>query len=209
MSVFLLRGFFYFLAAVGLGLLFTNEPHLARDWRPFTEYGYVQIKQAALLLAASLLLFVKARLDNTLRQLAVSLALFILILFIRENDQPIELVLPHGSWKYVALPVVIMLLAYLWKNFGQVREQLLEWSRSFSYGVMLTGFTVLVFARFFGHGELWEHLMGDQFISKVKYAAEEGVELLALGLIFVAAVEFLLYHRSERPEPDAPVNRSD
>lgn len=192
----IIRGLVYLLAAIALGLLFVTEPELARTWRPYTEYGYVQVAQSVLLAAGSLLLFLKAWRDITYRQLALCMGLFFLVLFIRENDQPLELFLPHGAWKYVALPVILALLASLWKFRTAIIEQLLEWSRSFSYGVMLSGFVVLVFARLFGRRELWLALMGDNFQRVVKNAAEEGVELLALGLIFIAIVEFFFTRRN-------------
>ena len=192
----IIRGILYVAAALFLGVMINLEPELARSWRPFTEYGYVQVAQSVSLCTGSLLLFLKAWREESYRQLAISMGLFFLVLFIRENDQPLELFLPHGAWKYIATPFVIALLVYLWKQRDRVREQLLDWSRDFSYGVMLSGMFVLVFARLFGRKDLWLQLMGDNFQRVIKNAAEEGVELLALGLIFIAIIEFFFSRRS-------------
>ena len=192
----IIRGILYLLAALFLGELFASEIELARGWRPFTEYGYVQVVHSVLLCTGSILLFLKAWRDERYRQLAISMGLFFVVLSIRENDQPLELFLPHGAWKYIALPFVIALLAHLWNQRYAIREQLLDWSRTFSYGVMLSGMFVLVFARLFGRQEIWAQLMGENYQRVIKNAAEEGAELLALGLILIAIIEFFFSRRS-------------
>lgn len=192
------RGILYLLAAIFLGELVCRELDLVGPSRAFTEYGNVQIAQSVFLFAGSLLLFLKSWRDEGCRQLALSMGLFFAVLFIRENDQPLELFLPDGAWKYVAAPFGIALFAYLWKQREAVRRQLTHWSRSFGFGVMVSGFVVLVFSRLIGRKELWMQLMSEHFHRSVKNAAEESVELVALALILIAIVEFF-FSRQVRP----------
>ena len=194
----LIRGGVYLLAALFLGELIRWELEYARTWRPFTEYGYIQWIQSACLFACALLAFFKSRYSATYKELALCMALVMLMLFIRENDEPIELFLPHGSWKYVALLPAIYLITYAWRNRGKVVEQMVAYARTFSFGMMVSGFVVLLFSRLFGRNIFWEALMGDDFMLRVKLAAEEGVELLAIGLILMAIVEFVLIRDSKR-----------
>ena len=194
----LIRGVMYLLAALFLGELIRWELEYAMTWRPFTEYGYIQWIQSASLFTCTALAFGKSRYSASYKQLALCMALFMLILFIRENDEPLELFLPHGSWKYVALLPAVYLITYGWKNRHALAAQLVSYAQTFSFGMMVSGFVVLVFSRLFGRNIFWEALMGENFMLPVKLAAEEGVELLAIGLILMAVVEFVFIRDSKQ-----------
>jgi hypothetical protein len=88
-------------AAVQLALI---EVRYVTGQDPFSEFGYVESIQSLLLAAGMILLFWMARTQPQRAQLALCGALAMLILLIRENDQPLELFLPHGAWKWIALP---------------------------------------------------------------------------------------------------------
>jgi hypothetical protein len=64
------------------------------------------------------------------------------MLLIRENDQVLELFLPHGAWKWFALPLAIVLL---WKCLRQ-RDTLIAQAQRLSasppFGVYLAGGTL-------------------------------------------------------------------
>ena len=197
MQAVVIRGVVYLLAALFLGELIRWELEYAKTWRPFTEYGYIQWMQSTFLFACTLLAFIKSRYSATYKELALCMALFMLVLFIRENDEPIELFLPHGSWKYIALLPAVYLITYAWKNWQEVVTQLTAYARTFSFGMMVSGFVVLMFSRLYGRNIFWEALMGDNFMLRVKLAAEEGVELLGVGLILMAVVEFVLIRDSK------------
>ena len=55
-----------------------------------------------------------------------------------------------------------------------------------------------MFSRVFGSTRFWEAVMGERYIRQVKNTAEEGVELFALGLIFAATLEWLLWTGRDR-----------
>ena len=198
MQAITIRGVVYLLIALALGEGIRLELELAADWRPFTEFGYLQIAQSLFLFACTLILALQGLRGADYRELAVCMSLFFLALLIRENDQPLELLLPHGSWKYLAAVPTIALLVYAWKNRPVIAAQAREYANSFAFGVMLSGMLVLAFSRLFGRASFWEQLMGDTYLRKVKMAAEEGIEFLALGMVFVAVVEFTLFCRSSK-----------
>lgn len=194
MTGLLLRGAFYVMGALLLGQI-TAWELVHGQFGAFTEFGYVQLQQSFFLAAGAALLLFGTRANMPYRQLAICTAWCLIALLVRENDQPLELFLPHGSWKFIVLFPVTILAAYFWKNRAAVHEQLLDWSRSLSFGVMISGLFVLVFARLFGRSSFWQALMGDDYLRVVKNAAEEGVEMLALGLMFIAVVEFVIAAR--------------
>lgn len=195
-----IRGIAYVLAAIVFGEGIRLEMELAADWRPFTEFGYLQVAQSLLLFGCAVLLFYQAWRGSAFRELAACLGLFFLILLVRENDQPLELFLPHGSWKYIALVPLAALVIKVWRNRRAVTAQVKEYAGSFAFGVMASGMLVLVFSRLFGRASFWEQLMGDGYIRKVKMVAEEGIEFLAMGMIFIAVFEFMLLSRAVSPK---------
>jgi hypothetical protein len=198
MPAIVLRGIIYLLIAIALGEGIRLEFELAADWRPFTEFGYLEMAQSLILFACTLVFAVQALRGTVYRELATCMSLFFLVLLFRENDQPLELILPHGSWKYFAAIPLIALLVYAWKNRRPLTVQAREYSRSFAFGVMLSGMLVLAFSRWFGRTSFWEQLMGDSYVRKVKMVAEEGIEFLALGMVLVAVGEFMLLCRTAK-----------
>ena len=186
----LLRGFIYLLAAIFLGELVQSELLLDSDRKPFTESGYVQLIQSFFLLIVIVLLFLNVYRADQYQHLSVCMGLFFVGLLIRENDQPLELFLPHGSWKFIVVIPLVVFIAYFWKYRKQVTDQLIAYSNTASFGILLSGFVTLVFSRLFGRNIFWHELMGDNYLRAVKNAAEESVELLGLGLILIAIVEF-------------------
>jgi hypothetical protein len=156
----------------------------------YSEFGYVERVQSALLLTSTIILIFSARAATSLRQLAVCMALVFCIMLIRENDQVLELVFPHGIWKYFAAIPALIGIVYFRKNRKAITSQLIVYSHTASFGVMLSGFAVLVFSRLFGRTSYWQSVMGEEYMRVVKNAAEEGVELLGLTLILLAVIQF-------------------
>lgn len=165
--------------------------------RMFSEWGYTEPLQSLMLLAGMVLLVIKQRLAPGVRALATCLALVLVVLLIRENDQLLELWLPHGVWKYPAALVVAALAVVAWRSRGLLPAQLLSFSREAAFGLMLAGFLTLVFSRLLGRTGLWQAVMGEAYLRPVKNAAEEGVELFALTLLVVAAAEWLFGSRTD------------
>ena len=192
MTGLFVRCFTYLLVVAALAEGLRLEAVLLDPTRAYSEFGYTEWAQSAILLLIVVLLAWRAARYVPVRELTVCMALFFAILLIRENDQTFELFLPHGSWKVFAGTVFVALVVYFVRHRSAVMEQLQAFSRSVSFGVMLCGFVVLVFSRMFGRTHYWEEVMEDNYMRLVKNAAQEGVELLAQGLFLVAVVEFVI-----------------
>ena len=166
----------------------------------FGELGYVELGQTVLLGTAVLLAAVAAWRSDASEPLLACLALGFAILFVRENDQVLELWLPHGIWKWPAGVLFLVLATVFLRQRRRVLDQLLDLSRRPAFGVFLGGFSALVFSRLFGRGDFWQAIMGERYWRPVKNAAEEGVELFALALLTAGVVELLLVRRGGRRE---------
>jgi hypothetical protein len=144
LKIFLRGGVFLLFMGLIAEFLHWEVLNLGRSLQ-YSEFGYVERVQSALLLTSTIILIFNARASASFRQLAVCMALVFCILLIRENDQVFELVFPHGIWKYFAAIPVIIGIVYFRKNRKTVTSQLNFYSHTASFGVMLSGFAVLVF----------------------------------------------------------------
>lgn len=198
MGGFIARALIYLVLGAALAQIPFLEAQQVNRAALFSELNYTELTQSAMLLCATLLAFYKASRDDGFRELAVCMALSFLVLLIRENDQTIEMVAPHGTWKYIAIFPMFACLAFYLKNRSAVAEQLNQFVNQRSFGILLGGLSVLMFSRLFGRTSFWQAVMADHFAKIAKKAAEEGVELMALGLILAAIVEFTVFSRSQR-----------
>lgn len=188
----------YTVAAAALAQLILFEAHQLGPLERFSEWGFVEWTQSALLAAAVAVAAVSALRSAGPQPLLTCLALAFAILLVRENDQVLEVWLPHGIWKWPALALLLWAAAVFFRHRDAVLEELRGLVGTFSLGVLIAGFATLVFSRLFGRGELWEQLMGDQYVRAVKNAAEEGVELFALGLLLAGVVELVITREKGR-----------
>lgn len=195
MSAYWIRG----VAYVALAALFAQVCML-EALRPepldrFNEFGYVEYTQSAVLALTVLMLVVADWRGDRAEPLLRCLALGFAILLVRENDQILELWLPHGVWKWPALVLFIALVAVFWRNRSAVFADMKALATTPAFGVLVAGFATLVFSRLFGRGDFWQALMEERYWRPVKNAAEEGVELFALGLLAAGVVEWLIARR--------------
>lgn len=185
----------YLVLAVALAQLNMLEArHFSADVR-FSEFGYVEYAQSVILAANAIaLVFVAWRRPGP-EPMLYCMALGFAILLVRENDQVLELWLPHGAWKWPALALLLWLTTVFLRNRAVVMRQLRTLIGTQGLGVLIAGFTTLAFSRLFGHGKFWEAVMEDRYWRPVKNAAQEGLELFAMGLITAGVVELLLQRR--------------
>jgi hypothetical protein len=170
-------------------LLFWEAMSLPTE-RLYSENGYTEWQEAAMLLVCAVVMFIKGRSPGTFQSLAIFLALAFTFLFIRENDHYLDTWLFHGAWKYIALVPALAAGWVFFKRRDEFFSAAPAWSRTASFGVMLSGLMVLMFSRLYGRTIFWEAVMGDGYMRVVKNAAEEGVELMAMGLMLVAVFMF-------------------
>lgn len=195
-----IRGVLYAVLAVVLAQLSLLEALHFPAVERFSEFGYVEFAQSALLALTVVLLVIADWRSDRAEPLLRCLALAFGMLLIRENDQILELWLPHGVWKW---PVLVLFIALLWVFFrhrAAVFDELKQLATTPAIGVLYAGFATLVFSRLFGRGEFWQALMEERYWRPVKNAAEEGVELFALGLMAAGIVEWLIARRRFRNE---------
>lgn len=149
------------------------------------------LQEAYLFLTGTLFAAVAVR-HPSLRGFAVLASAFFYMLMIRELDGLFDLI-RHGFWKYPAWLLATCAIIYAVRHKTVTVQPLLDYTQHRSFGLMLAGMgTLLVFARLFGMGDLWQALMQDDYMRPVKNLAEEGTELLAYTLIAFAATWYCL-----------------
>ncbi|NCF61950.1 MAG: hypothetical protein GWP58_03785 [Gammaproteobacteria bacterium] len=192
MTAIITRSLLYLLWGAAAAQVALLEARQVNWQNRFTELGYVETLQAMLLAASAILLFWMTRARRQQAQLAFCGALVFSILFIRENDQVLELFLPHGVWKWPALLLAVVLTWQCLRHRDAIMVQVHSLSSTPAWGVYLAAGSTLVFSRLFGRKMFWEVVMDERYFRLVKTAAEEGTELFALGLFFAGTVEWVL-----------------
>lgn len=195
------RSFAYLLLLAASAELVRLETVLLPVEDRFSERGRVEIAQSLLLVLTVAALVFKAVRDEAQRALAVCLALAFSILLIRENDQAFERWFMDGAWKYFAAVCFALLLAWFFRHRREVIDQFLDFARGSAFGLLLGGMLALAFSRFLGSSRIWVPLMGDAYLPIVKDTAQEGGELGALVVLFLATVEFTFFTPSAKAVP--------
>jgi hypothetical protein len=146
---------------------------------------------------ASLLFFSSAALRSVAWPRACALAAFAAALgLLREADSFLDQMLFKGAYKFPAAAVGVAALLHVWLARRTLLAELREWSETRSFLLASIGaFVVLVYAQVAGQKELWQEMMGPNYMRPVKDAVEEIVELLGYLLIFFASVETYLSAR--------------
>lgn len=198
MSAYWIRGLAYVALAFVIAQVVLLEAQHFPPMERFSEFGYTEMAQSLTLALTVLLLVASALRSPEPAPLLWCLALGFAVLLVRENDQVLELFLPHGIWKYPAGVLMVIAAVVFFRHRRAVLEDLVSLAGTTAFGVLLAGFTTLVFSRLFGRGSFWEAVMEERYWRPVKNAAEEGLELFALGLLAAGVVELLVARRSVR-----------
>jgi predicted membrane protein len=196
LSAYWIRGLAYIVLAFVIAQVVLLEAQHFPPYERFSEFGYTELSQSGVLAVTALLLVVAALRSPEPAPLLWCLALGFAVLLVRENDQVLELFLPHGIWKYPAAVLALIAAVVFFRHRRAVLDELVELAGTMAFGVLLAGFTTLVFSRLFGRGKFWEAVMEERYWRPVKNAAEEGLELFALALLAAGIVELLLARRN-------------
>ncbi len=157
----------------------------------FKEGCATELGQEALLILTIVAFLLVAFVYKKLKFIGILAALFFLTHLIRERDASFDEIF-DGLWQLLAFPIAGLAVVILAMNWKKVLEEFKLLYNDYSFGVLFIGVLLLhVFSRLFGKGKNWEALMGDDYERVVKDAAEESIELLAYGIIFIAAIEIL------------------
>ena len=155
------------------------------------ELGIVEISQALALLSVVVMLGVAAVKRPALRGGLVLAAGLFLDMFLREQDQILEMWLPHGFWVY---PVIVTTAFACWYGIRRpesVRDFLVvvRGNRHFP-GLALGFLTVIGYARLFGVKPIWQTVVGMDEFRVAKHVAEEGLELFGYAILVYWAILF-------------------
>ncbi|NMP16927.1 hypothetical protein [Thalassotalea sp. Y01] len=125
------------------------------------------------------------------RHFHVLLAGFFACMLIRELDAYFDQLIRHGFWVYIVLFVALGSITYAWQ---EKRDNITALTNLINHNCFYSFCTalviILVFSRLFGMGDLWQELMGDNYVRQVKNSFEEGIELLGYSLLFYNTVVY-------------------
>ncbi|WP_139343490.1 hypothetical protein [Vibrio palustris] len=156
-----------------------------------TEASVTESVQLVFLAITVYSFFRIGKLRPELHRAAYLIAAFYAVLFIRENDEILDLIY-HGAWQVPALIVTAIALFYAYKGGKATLQHMSTILGTHNMSFVVSGtIMLLVFSRLYGMGKLWEALMEDKFSRVVKNVAEEGIELLCYSLIAYGAVKVL------------------
>lgn len=185
----LLRVILFALSVIAVVVCLHVDVNILKDG--LSETSFTEVVQESILFIIVLIHLLRARKDSAMRQCNVLISGFFLAMLIRELDAVFDLV-RHGSWVWFALLVSVVSILYALRNPAQVAQQLIAYTRSPSYGVMVAGLlTILIFSRLFGMSILWQSILQDGYVRIVKNMVEEGIELFGYILCLGAAVNLL------------------
>ena len=156
------------------------------------EDGIVEIVQEILILILSVFCFVN--LSKKLKNIGYGLAVFFLIIFIRELDFLFDKIY-HGAWFPAALIALVIFGAKYyrdnfksgeWKNS---KEELDLLGRTKDFSLFVLGLTiVLIFSRVIGTGSLWKVILGVSYDRVIKTVMQEGLELYGYGITLLSVI---------------------
>ncbi len=191
--MFILRGFIYLLAVVGVAQLISLEGYASLSNASYNEHSLTEYMQDIMAFSSCVLFFYAARLDKKLSMAATLLAGLMAMMFVRESDSLLDTYVFDGAWQLIVGLILAYLVVLTWGRFIEAYESLKEYSLQASFGIFIGGFVaILAFSRLMGRGAFWQAVMGDSYMRVVKNIVEEGVETFGYSLILIAAIELVL-----------------
>lgn len=162
----------------------------------FSEYGFTELAQTALLtISSALLLYTRQRL-SMLPHVTLLMLAFTAASLIREQNHFLDtLVAPH-VWKALVTLVIVPSVYCVLRQRHRFSEELSSYANSFSFGLFAAGvLTTYVFSRLLGRSKMWLAILQDNYVRTFKDAVEESVELLGYALILIAIIEMVILAR--------------
>ena len=190
----------FVLAATGLCVVLD-----LRFFRNMNENGIVEMTQLALLEFSAFAFFVNARANRELRMPLSIIGAILVSAIIRENDSPLDVLLFHGAWKFICLPIWIAVAVAVILNFRKTVAQCAAFSRTASFHYVLLGLLVIGgFAQAVSYKGIWNDLLDGVRMRTIKNIVQESFEMLGYAIMLFGAVAIDM----ERPrKPAAAVER--
>lgn len=192
--MFLLRSFIYLLCLAGVAFLIQLEGFDLQQNALYSEETLTEHMQDILTLLSSILFFYASRINSQLKIACVLLASLTAMMFVREFDTYLDMYVFDGAWQTIVYTLLALVILYLVTQKGHIYSSLKAYAHTPSYGICLSGLvTLLAFSRMMGKGEFWQAVMAEHYVRVVKNIIEEGIETLGYTLIFIAAIELVLF----------------
>jgi hypothetical protein len=188
-----LRVFLYSLLLFGIAEgIFFDAAHPMEDGY-FGEITFTEIGQELILFVLFIFYFFLGRKCKEIQVVANFVSLFFLMAFIREFNFLIE------NWLYPVLVVFAILCYLIVRDFKKIKQSTMAFFSKPASSWFLSGLIItIVFSRLLGRSKFWRLLYHDESYRLAKAATEEGIELLGDTLMFISAIEFLLYYIVEK-----------
>jgi hypothetical protein len=190
---------FFVYTAMLFGMLLVL-PHFFKpgDISMFYEDGMLECIQVLILASAAMVFGFGAWLERPMRELFAMLCLVSVMASVRELDGFFDK-LPVIRWE---MPGALVVAAAVW--LGISRRQILiaqaeYFINSASFGVLWAGFMLaVVIAQLIGNGHFLEMMMGNDYHRDYKRVIEETCELCGYFVLFLGALEAVLFDGKAR-----------
>lgn len=192
-----LRVILYAIPVAVSAMIIKSDAGVVVDGIKFGESSYTELMQEFYLLLTSLVFFVVGIRNQQYKAISYLMSGGAMVALIRELDVYFDQIY-HGAWFPFALVVLLLALYMVYRQRNQIFENLEDFFFTPAFGTFIAGFLgVFVFSRLFGTKKLWMALFEVQSLEPmqrwVKNAVEEGSELFGYTLLFIAAIEFLVF----------------
>lgn len=192
-----LRVILYAIPVAVSAMIIKSDAGVVVDGIKFGESSYTELMQEFYLLLTSLVFFVVGIRNQQYKAISYLMSGGAMVALIRELDVYFDQIY-HGAWFPFALVVLLLALYMVYRQRNQIFENLEDFFSTPAFGTFIAGFLgVFVFSRLFGTKKLWMALFEVQSLEPmqrwVKNAVEEGSELFGYTLLFIAAIEFLVF----------------
>lgn len=160
-----------------------------RLFRNMNENGIVEMTQLALLEFSAFAFFVNAAANKGLRIPLAMIGAILVSAIIRENDGPIDILLFHGAWKFLCLPLWLAAAIHALRNRRETVAQFLAYARTNSFHYVMLGLLVIGgFAQAVSYKGIWADLIDGVRMRTIKNIVQESFEMLGYAIILFGAV---------------------
>jgi hypothetical protein len=162
-----------------------------------SEETLIEYTQDFLLIFMIAIAFLTAYKRVDWREFFVFIGVAALIMLLREQNNWFKAEVFRGAWQLCVVMVLVPFLFWLNKNKHKFFKQLKQFDRLHGIPAGVIGLMILlVFSRLIGKKEIWQGVMGEDYIYGVKMVMEESVELLGYSLmtagLIILAVSVIL-----------------
>jgi len=192
---FTARVLIYALLMILLNLVYFHDAQTITSTGKFGENSWTEILQEIFLFVMGITMLVTARVNHSLKPMAILMSLIYFMAFIREFNNQIP------WWFYLVIPLLLMFAWFIYRFRKSLVDSFFTLLNHRAIAWLVIGFLVtFVFSRLFGRTVFWEHLLEADYNRWAKNAAEEGIELLGYALMLIGGLELLVEAGERRAE---------